>query len=84
MVNPCPNKSVGAQIDQILPGAMSGNTIMSVRFFCKNCHPEPFQIMSVALWPNYEVSPYDGGLRYTLRRLSREQAIARVKASRRV
>ena len=78
----CHKPSDGAQIIEMLPGAMSGGTLMQVEFFCHDDGPGMFQVMSYALYPNYEVRPLKND-QYILRRLSREQAIARVKASKR-
>jgi len=76
----CPAPSEGAQIIDMLPGAKQGNSLMTARFFCKNCHPEPFQVMSYALYPHYDVMELGGGT-YRLMRLTREQATTRVKGA---
>jgi hypothetical protein len=62
----------------MLPYAKQGNTLMTARFFCSDCHPDPFSVMSSALYPHYQVTEQGGGT-YRLMRLTREQAIARVK-----
>jgi hypothetical protein len=77
----CGEPSQGAQIIEMLPGSLSGSTVQKVTFYCADCHPDPFSIMSIALYPQYESTEVAGG-DYILRKLPREQQIARVKASR--
>lgn len=75
----CGQPSLGAQVNEMLPGARSGSPVMQVTFFCHDCHDGPFTVMSCALDPHYDVTPLSSG-DYLLRRYDREAAIARVTA----
>jgi hypothetical protein len=74
----CPERSFGFWIDEILQNARQGNTVYLGRFFCKEHHDGTPQAMSYAIFPHYEVTETGGG-KYRLMRLTRDQAIGRVK-----
>lgn len=74
----CPNPSFGFWIDEILQNATQGNTVYMGRFFCKQHHDGTPSTMSYALYPHYQWNETGGG-RYRVMRLTRDQAIGRVK-----
>jgi hypothetical protein len=73
----CKRPSVGMVVDEVLSSPSARPTFVG-RFWCHNCGHGTFAVMSYALRPHYEVIPMAED-RWRVTRLTREQAISRMR-----
>jgi hypothetical protein len=75
----CGKPSFGGLIRGQMAESKSGAPVFDLEFWCLGCYPHETQVHSDALYPHYQLV-HGVNSRRTYRRLTREQAIARVTA----
>ena len=80
-VCPCGKLAHGGVIESFADVHPQGEPVMDLKFLCRACAGDAhFAVRSDAIWPYYDVVRNFGGGRMRLKRMTREQATARVRA----
>lgn len=75
----CEKPSIGGVIREMEGAAAAGSPIMTVEFFCHDCTPGPFGVMSSRLFPAYRIIHAYNASRLKIIRLSRAAQAERLQ-----